>query len=64
MSKTKNAQEKQRLAILMTQLTEAQSKEKYWKILGANAHLLTTRRAWLGRSSNISCASFIRFNDS
>jgi len=51
MQATKNLQEKQRLAILMTQLTEAESKEKYWRILGANAHLLTTVGKGIGAAA-------------
>ncbi len=34
--------QKEQLVHLKTRLTEAKSKEEYWKILGANAHLLTT----------------------
>jgi len=34
--------QKEELLHLKTRLTEAKSKEAYWKILGANAHLLTT----------------------
>lgn len=39
---TQKKSEEEKYIHLKTRLTEAKSKEEYWRILGANAHLLTT----------------------